>query len=275
MCRPQMGRGPRKEAGVSLWITRRKRGKVLEILRTEQLTKNFGGLTAVHQVDFKLEQGKLQSIIGPNGAGKSTFFKMIAGEILPSEGKIWFRGEDITGLPQHVISHKGIATSYQITNIFPGLTTFENVRIAVQSRKTSYNLWTRAEDHQEINEKTRKILETVRLLNKKDALAANLSHGEQRHLEMGIALGTDPFLLLLDEPTAGLNPAETRETTYLIKEITRGLSAILVEHKMKVIMNISDKITVFHEGEIIAVGDPDEIQRNELVRKVYLGGANR
>lgn len=244
----------------------------MEILRTEKLTKNFGGLAAVSQVDFVLEERRLQSIIGPNGAGKSTFFKMISGELSPSGGKIWFKGEDITGLPQHIISHKGIATSYQITNIFPRLSTFENVRIAVQSRKTSFNFWTRADMHRDINEKTLQILETVKLLEKKDFLAANLSHGDQRHLEIGIASGTDPVLLLLDEPTAGLNPAETVETMNLIKEIAKGLSVILVEHKMKVIMSISENITVLHEGQIIAVGNPEEIQENETVRKVYLGG---
>ena len=251
---------------------RRKEVKKLEILKTEDLTKNFGGLAAVSHVDFVLEEGSLQSIIGPNGAGKSTFFKMISGEHVPSSGKIWFKGEDITGLPQHLISHKGIATSYQITNIFPKLATFENVRISVQSRKTSYNLWSRADRHQDINDKTMQILETVKLLNKKDVLAANLPHGDQRHLEIAIALGTNPSLLLLDEPTAGLNPAETMETTELIKKIAKGLSVILVEHKMKVIMNISDLITVFHDGQVIAVGAPEEIQRNETVRKVYLGG---
>jgi branched-chain amino acid transport system ATP-binding protein len=244
----------------------------LEILKTENLTKNFGGLAAVSRVDFVLEEGSLQSIIGPNGAGKSTFFKMISGEHVPSSGKIWFKGEDITGLPQHLISHKGIATSYQITNIFPKLTTFENVRIAGQSRKTAFNFWTRADRHYEINEKATQILETVRLLEKKDVLACNLPHGDQRHLEIAIALATEPVLLLLDEPTAGLNPAETVETTELIKKIARGLSVILVEHKMKVIMNISEWITVFHDGKVIAVGNPEEIQQNETVRKVYLGG---
>ena len=244
----------------------------MEILKTENLTKNFGGLAAVFEVDFVLEEGRLQSIIGPNGAGKSTFFKMISGEHVPSSGKIWFRGEDITGLPQHVISHKGIATSYQITNIFPKLTTFENVRIAVQSRKTSFNFWTRADGHQDINKKTIQILETVKLSDKKDALAANLPHGDQRHLEIAIAMATEPVLLLLDEPTAGLNPVETVETMELIKKIAKGLSVILVEHKMKVIMNISERITVFHDGQVIAVGSPEEIQQNETVRKVYLGG---
>ena len=249
--------------------------KILEILKTENLTKNFGGLAAVFEVDFVLEEGRLQSIIGPNGAGKSTFFKMISGEHVPSSGKIWFRGEDITGLPQHVISHKGVATSYQITNIFPKLTTFENVRVAAQSRKTSFNFWTRADGHQDINKKTIQILETVKLSDKKDVLAANLPHGDQRHLEVAIALATEPVLLLLDEPTAGLNPAETVETTELIKKIAKGLSVILVEHKMKVIMNISERITVFHDGQVIAVGSPEEIQQNETVRKVYLGGEKK
>lgn len=249
--------------------------KNLEILKTENLTKNFGGLCAVFQVDFALEERRLQSIIGPNGAGKSTFFKMISGEITPSGGKIWFKGEDITGIPQHIVSHKGIATSYQITNIFPKLSTFENVRIAVQSRKTSFNFWTRADGHQDINKKTIQILETVKLSDKKDALAANLPHGDQRHLEIGIALGTDPTLLLLDEPTAGLNPVETVETMELIKKIAKGLSVILVEHKMKVIMNISELITVFHDGKVIAVGTPEEIQQNETVRRVYLGGEKK
>jgi branched-chain amino acid transport system ATP-binding protein len=247
----------------------------LEILRTESLTKKFGGLLAVHNVNFHLQKNEIQSIIGPNGAGKSTFFKMISGEHIPSSGKIWFKGKDITGLPQHEISHKGIATCYQITNVFPKLTTFENVRIAAQSRKTSFNLWTRADGLQDISEKTIQILETMRLLDKKDILAAHLPHGDKRHLEIAIALATDPVLLLLDEPTAGLNPVETAEMMELIKLVVSGLSVILVEHKMTVIMGISEVITVFHEGEVIAVGSPEEIQKNDTVRKIYLGGKNR
>lgn len=243
----------------------------MEILKTENLTKHFGGLTAVDRVGFVLGEGELVSIIGPNGAGKSTFFKLISGELPSSGGKIWFKGEDITNLPQHVISHKGVATSYQIINHFPKLSTFENVRIAVQSRKTSYNFWTRADTHQDIHQKAMQILQLMKLLDKKDVFATNLSHGDQRHLEIGIALATNPVLLLLDEPTSGLNPTETLTTTNLIKEISRELSVILVEHKMKVVMNISRRIAVFHEGKIIAMGDPEEIQQNEMVRKVYLG----
>jgi branched-chain amino acid transport system ATP-binding protein len=244
----------------------------LEILRTEKLTKKFGGLTAVANVDFCLEKGEVQSIIGPNGAGKSTLFKLINGELKPTQGRIWFNEEDITSLEQHVISHRGIATSYQITNIFPKLTTFENVRLAVQSRKTSFNWWSKAEDHTSINAKAGEILKKIGLWDQRDNLAANLSYGNQRYLEIGVALGTDPTLLLLDEPTSGLSPGETRETVGLIKEIARGLSVILVEHKMKVVMDLSDKITVLHEGEVIARGNPQEIRANETVRRVYLGG---
>jgi branched-chain amino acid transport system ATP-binding protein len=244
----------------------------LEILKTEKLTKYFGGLAAVLNVDFTLQKDEVQSIIGPNGAGKSTLFKLITGELEPTQGRIWFNDEDITGLDQHLISHKGVATSYQITNIFPKLTAFENVRLAVQSRKTSYNLWSLAISHREINEKAERILKKIGLGDKKNVLAANLPYGNQRHLEIGVALGTNPVLLLLDEPTSGLSPGETRETVDLIKEIAQGLSVILVEHKMKVVMDLSDKITVLHEGEVIARGNPQEIRANEMVRKVYLGG---
>lgn len=244
----------------------------MEILKAENLTKRFGGLTAVANVDFHLEKNEIQSIIGPNGAGKSTLFKLINGEVNPTQGRIWFNGEDITGLEQYVISQKGIATSYQITNIFPKLTTFENVRLAVQSRKTIYNLWSKAKAHEVINEKAEGILKKIGLWDKRESLAANLSYGNQRHLEIGIALGTAPILLLLDEPTSGLSPIETRETVELIKEVAKGLSVILVEHKMKVVMDLSDKITVLHEGEVIARGNPEEIRASETVRRVYLGG---
>ncbi len=244
----------------------------MEILKTENLTKKFGGLTAVADVNFRLQKGEIQSIIGPNGAGKSTLFKLINGELKPTRGKIWFQGEDITGLEQNVISHRGIATSYQITNIFPKLTALENVRLAVQSRSTTFNLWSKADDHRAIQEKAEAILVKIGLKNRKESLAAYLSYGEQRHLEIGIALGTDPILLLLDEPTSGLSPTETRTTVNLIREIARGLSVILVEHKMKVVMDLSDKITVLHEGEVIAQGHPQEIRADETVRRVYLGG---
>jgi branched-chain amino acid transport system ATP-binding protein len=243
-----------------------------EVLKTNSLTKKFGGLTAVDAVSFTVQEGDLQSIIGPNGAGKSTFFKLICGELKPSSGEILFDGEDITGLPQTTVSHLGIAVAYQITNIFPMLSVYENVRVAAQSRKTTFNFWSRADSHKEIQDRTFRILEQIGLADEKDEVAANLSHGDQKRLEIGIALATQPKLLLLDEPTAGLAPAETRQTIELIKKIGQNLTIILVEHKMKVVMEVSDKITVLHYGKLLAQGGPDDIRENEEVRRVYLGG---
>lgn len=244
----------------------------MEILRTENLTKRFGGLTAVDNVNFSLQKGEIHSIIGPNGAGKSTIFKLVNGELSPTQGKIWFQGEEITGLKQNIISKRGIASSYQITNIFPQLTVLENVRLAVQSRRTCFNLWSKADSHRTIREKAEAILGKIGLKNRKASLAAYLSYGEQRHLEVGIALGTDPILLLLDEPTSGLSPIETKTIVGKIREIAQGLSVILVEHKMNVVKDLSDKITVLHQGGVIAQGKLQEIRENETVRKVYLGG---
>ena len=244
----------------------------MEILRTESLIKDFGGLRAIDEVDFRLEEGQVRSIIGPNGAGKSTFFKLLCGELQPDRGGIWFRGENITGLPQYAISHLGVSVAYQLTSVFPKLTTLENIRVAMQSRRTTYNFWSAKEALRGLREKSESILETVGLASKKDELAGNLSHGEQRHLEIGIALATDPVLLLLDEPTAGMSPEDTERTIHLIQSIARGRTIVLVEHKMKVIMKISDQITVLHYGAIIAEGKPEEIQANERVQEVYLKG---
>ncbi len=243
-----------------------------EILKTKNLTKHFGGLAAVQDVTFTVQKGDLQSIIGPNGAGKSTFFKLITGELKPTSGQIIFFDQDITLLPQTAISRLGIAVAYQITNIFPLLTVFENVRVAAQSRKTTFNFWSKSESHGEFMDRAFHLLEEINLLDFKDEMAANLSHGHQKRLEIGIALATEPKLLLLDEPTAGLSPIETRETIELIKKISQQVTILLVEHKMKVIMEVSDKITVLHYGKFLAQGTPEEIRNNEEVRRVYLGG---
>ncbi len=243
-----------------------------EILKTVDLTKNFGGLTAVDAVSFTVEDGDLQSIIGPNGAGKSTFFKLISGELKPSSGRVLFRARDITGLDQTAASHLGIAVAYQITNIFPMLTVFENVRVAAQSRRTTFNFWSKASSLGEIRDQALGILDEIGLVQWKYEVAANLSHGDQKRLEIGIALATQPRLLLLDEPTAGLSPAETRQSIEIIKRIAKNVTIVLVEHKMKVVMEVSDKITVLHYGKLLAQGSPDDIRGNEEVRRVYLGG---
>ena len=243
-----------------------------EILKTISLTKKFGGLIAVDDVSFKVEEGDVQSIIGPNGAGKSTFFRLISGEHKPTGGEIIFDGQNITNLPQTAISHRGMAVAYQITNIFPMLTAMENVRVAAQSRLTTFNFWSRAVSLEKVLDRTLDILELTGVTEFKDEIAGNLSHGDQKRLEIGIALATRPKLLLLDEPTAGLAPTETRQVIELIKKIAQNLTIILVEHKMKVVMEVSDKITVLHYGRLLAQGSPDEIRANEEVRRVYLGG---
>lgn len=241
------------------------------LLRTERLTKSFGSLRAVDGVDFSVQPGELRSIIGPNGAGKTTFFRLISGEMVPSEGRIWFRGREITGLPQHQVSRLGIAKSYQITNVFPHLSVLENVRVAVQGCTRAYNFWTRTDQLVDVRERAFEILRNIGLEEKAGFLAAHLSHGEKRHLEIGIALASGPALLLLDEPTAGMSPEETDETITFIREIASRRTVILVEHKMKVVMKISDRITVLHQGQVLADGTPQEIRANERVQQTYLG----
>ena len=244
------------------------------LLETKKLCKDFGGLRAVHDVNFGVQEGQLKAIIGPNGAGKTTLFNLIAGVFPPSNGGIFFRKREITSKKLHRISQMGITKTYQITHVFPRLTVFENVRISVQSRKTAFNFWTRADSLSNINEKALGILEMVKLADSRDREASTLSHGERKYLEIGIALATEPTLLLLDEPTAGMSPAETVEATYLIRNLTDKLklTLILVEHDMSVVMEISDDILVLNEGRVLAEGSPKTISDNEEVQRVYLGG---
>ncbi len=245
------------------------------LLWTEQLTRSFGSLMAVNGVNVTVRRGELRSIIGPNGAGKTTFFRLVSGEMAPSSGRVWFAGADITGLPQHRVSRLGIAKSYQITNIFPHLSVMENVRVAVQGYGRAFDFWSCADQLADCRERAFTILESVGLGRKADHLAAHLSHGEKRHLEIGIALASDPALLLLDEPTAGMSPEETDETVELIRELATGRTVVLVEHKMKLVMRISDRITVLHQGQVLAEGTPEEIRGNEAVRRTYLGAVPR
>jgi branched-chain amino acid transport system ATP-binding protein len=240
------------------------------ILRTEQLTVRFGGLSALSQVNFEVARDEVRAVIGPNGAGKSTFFNCLTGVLRPTGGRIIFNGVDVTGQPANVISQRGIARSYQITNILPNATVLENVRIAAQSRRHSWNMMTHYSAFSDINEKAERALDAVGLLSKAAELAANLSHGEQRNLEIGIALATEPSLLCLDEPTAGMSAAETHDTMQLVRRIAKDLTILIVEHDMQVVMELADRITVLHYGEILAEGTPEEIQRNPKVLEVYL-----
>jgi branched-chain amino acid transport system ATP-binding protein len=240
------------------------------LLQTEDLTIRFGGLTALDHVNFAVERGEIRAIIGPNGAGKSTFFNCLTGVLRPTSGSIVLAGVDITGLPPNKISQRGVARSYQITNILPNATALENVRIAAQSRRHGWSMLTHHRSHRDIIDRAEAALDAVGLLAKAEELAANLSHGEQRTLEIAIALATEPQLLCLDEPTAGMSAAETHDTMQLVRRIAENLTILIVEHDMQVVMELADRITVFHYGEILAEGSPAVIQKNPRVLEVYL-----
>jgi branched-chain amino acid transport system ATP-binding protein len=230
----------------------------------------FGGLSALDGVNLEVMHGEIRAIIGPNGAGKSTLFNCLTGVLRPTSGRIVFNGEDIAGLPPNRISQKGIARSYQITNILPNATALENVRIAAQSRRHRWSLLTHHRAFGDLIERAEAVLHAVGLRGQRDELAANLSHGEQRHLEIGIALATEPELLCLDEPTAGMSAAETHDTMALIRRIAPNLTILIVEHDMQVVMELAQRITVLHYGAVLAEGTPAEIRENPRVLEAYL-----
>jgi branched-chain amino acid transport system ATP-binding protein len=243
------------------------------ILRTAGLVRHYGGVRALNGVDLQVQPGVLHSIIGPNGAGKSTLFHVITGRVPATSGRIWFRGQDITRHSQPSIARLGIARSYQITTVFPRLSVHENVRVAAQARVSHTNFWQSATALRSVSERADEVLEMVGLKDRRQYVAGELSHGEQRHLDIAIALATEPGLLLLDEPTAGMSPLETEQMMYLIRDLGRRLSVVLVEHKMQVVMGVSDRITVLHFGSVLTEGTPDEVRRNPRVQDVYLQGA--
>jgi len=240
------------------------------ILETKNLTRDFGGLRAVNEVTLQMREGELMSIIGPNGAGKTTFFNLLSGHLFPTQGQIFFRGKEITKFPSYRRSMLGIGRSFQLTNIFPNLTAFENIRVAAQSRKITYDFWRSWRTHEDLSQKADAILKRIQLSHKRDVLANTLAYGEQRYLEMGIALATDPALLLLDEPTSGMSPEESRQTAHFIKELSKQVNIILVEHDMEVVMNISDKVTCMDSGLVVACDSPEEIRKNPKVQQCYL-----
>ena len=244
------------------------------LLKCHALSKNFDSVAAVVDVNLEVTEGSVHSIIGPNGAGKTTFFNLISGEVPPTAGRVYFKNRDITGLPSHQIPHVGIARCFQRTNIFPKLTVFENVWVAMFSRSNSgaLDFIKRVSDFGEIGDKTREIISELGLEEKLTERAETLSHGQQRALEVAIALAGAPTLILLDEPTQGLAPEATQQMTQLIQRLAGRYTILLIEHKMHVVMAISHWISVMHFGQIIAEGGPDEIRQNEAVQKAYLGG---
>jgi len=249
----------------------------MPLVRTERLTKAFGALTAVNEVSLAVEEGVLHSVIGPNGAGKTTFFNLLTGQLRPTSGRIIFDGRDIAGTSPHEIAHLGIARSFQRTSIFPTLSILDNVWLAVFARQTSWRglAWRRADGYPELTRRAMQVLEEVGLGEKASQQARTISHGEQRQLELAIALAAAPRLLLLDEPAAGLSPDETQKMVTLVRKLKGRYAVILIEHKIDVVMTMSDRISVMHFGSVIAEGTPAEIQQNAEVRRAYLGGIAR
>ncbi len=244
------------------------------ILEGRGLRKEFGGLVAVCDVDLRVRAGELHSIIGPNGAGKTTLFNLLTGTLRPTRGAVLFKGQDITSVPLHRRVHLGIGRSFQITNIFPNLTVLENVRLAAQALgHDNFKFWMNFRRYKTYIATALEALTEVGLAHKAANLAGTLPHGDQRKLELAIMLASDAELLLLDEPTAGMATEQVPPLMATIQRIQRGTgkTIMLVEHNMNVVMNVSDRITVMHQGEVLAEGTPAEITRNETVQRAYLG----
>jgi len=246
------------------------------ILSTEGLTKRFDGLTAVDGVDLRVPEGQITSVIGPNGAGKTTLFNMLTGALDPTEGTIEFDGTDITGRSPEAIAREGVGRSFQITNVFEGLSVLDNVRVAVQAEaRGGWNFYEHIESKDDYREQALSILDRVGLADQAGRPAEVLSHGDKRALEIGIVLAIEPDLLLLDEPAAGMSQVELDEMLDLVDELAREYTIVLVEHNMDIVMNISDKVTVLHNGQLIADGPPADIRENEEVQRAYLGGVEQ
>jgi branched-chain amino acid transport system ATP-binding protein len=246
----------------------------MALLETKSLSKSFGALTAVNGVTLAIDAGTLHSIIGPNGAGKTTLFNLLTGTFAPTSGKIIFEQEEITGTPAHGVAHLGLARSYQRTTVFPALSLLDNVWVSAFATNKSWQglAWRRTDRFPEVTERARQALTDVGLIDKQHHLAREISHGEQRQLELAIALAAAPRVLLLDEPAAGLSPDETRKMVALVRTLKGRYTIVLIEHKMDIIMSVSDRISVMHFGKLIAEGTPEAIQRNPEVRRAYLGG---
>ena len=244
----------------------------MNILETKGLYHDFKGLKVLFDVNLQVEKGERHAIIGPNGAGKTTLFNLITGTYTPSEGRVLFKDSDITGKGPYEILRLGMGRSFQITNTFNDMTTFENIRLAVLSRKgIRFNVLRKIDKMNEITEETERILKWVGLDGERDIHAGKLSYGKQRSLEISLALSTDPELVMLDEPTAGMSKDETRNAVEQIRRLTEGKTMVIIEHDMDVVFSLADRITVLHLGTILASATPAEIRENQAVKDAYLG----
>jgi ABC-type branched-subunit amino acid transport system ATPase component len=242
----------------------------MQILRIDKLRKNFGGITAISGVSLSIEPGERRAIIGPNGAGKTTLFNLITGDLAPSEGRIFMTGQDITRWPPDRRARSGLARTFQRNNLFLGLTVWENVRLAGQPDKRLGPLCFRSPDSAS-SDVILASLERVGLSARRDTRARELSYGEQRQLEVAIALSTSPQILLLDEPAAGMSPAETNRLMNILSEMPRAITLLMIEHDMDVVFGLADRVTVLHYGQVIADGTKDEVRNDPRVMQVYLG----
>ena len=242
------------------------------ILRVEGLTKSFGGVTATNNLDFDVMPGEIHAVIGPNGAGKTTFVAQLAGMLAPDAGKIFFDGKDISHLSAPARSHAGLARSFQVTSVFRGFTALENVALSIQAHSGhSFRFWIRASTDPKLTEPAREILDAVGLGKRALVLAGNLAHGEQRQLEIAMALATHPKLLLLDEPTAGMGPEDSENMRKFLGALKGRFSIVLIEHDMDTVFTLADRLTVLVYGRAVATGTPSEIRNNDEVRAAYLG----
>ncbi|MBI1985676.1 MAG: ABC transporter ATP-binding protein [Rhodospirillales bacterium] len=241
------------------------------VLETQSLTKSFGGLVAVDHVDFTLPGGGLHAIIGPNGAGKTTFFNLISGFLPVTAGRVVFHGRDITGKRPHEISRLGIARTLQIKSVFNGLTVIDNVWIAAKGQSRFLHPFRPASSYTDVAREAEALLDDIGLAGHRDEIAGNLSYGDIALLEIAIALATKPKLLLLDEPVSGMSPNETQRTVEIIKNVSKRLDVILIEHDMEVVFGVADVITVMTQGTILCQGSPDAVAKDTRVQEAYLG----
>ncbi len=244
------------------------------LLQVENLAINFGALPAVSNLSFRAAKGGITSIIGPNGAGKSTLFNLVSGALQPQRGRVEFAGEEVTGWATHRLLRAGLSRSFQITNLFFELSVFENLRLAAQILEPAGHWLLPVARSTKGRERAGDLLERFGLAEKAGSLAGHLSHGEQRRLEIAMALASRPKLLLLDEPTQGMSHGDTQSTADMIKSLAGDLTILLIEHDIDVVMNLSDHVVVMHQGAKLAEGTPAEVRENPAVQKAYLGGVH-
>jgi len=248
---------------------------IVTILRTVDLTRSFGSLLATDCVNLAIETGERHAIIGPNGAGKTSLLNQVGGQLRPTSGQIFFKDDEITGLAPERVCKLGIGRTFQKNNLFNRLSVFENVRLAVLAQRGQpLNAFVPVTRFGALAARTEEILEQVGLAHRQDEPVRSLSYGEQRQVEIAIALAADPALLLLDEPTAGMSPAETAQMVDFVRGLPRTLTILMIEHDMQVVFSLADRITVLHYGRLLATGAPAEISRNEAVQEIYLGTAH-